>query len=797
MPARKRPGPAEAAAATGILLDGLAGDRELPDIAADLAALHVPPQARPGQTGEHEDEPGPDQAILLRRYARLYLDYGLLPVPAWGVRPDGQCCCHRSARCQRPGKHPRSIHVGPGEYDYSWKPLACATREEIEQRFADGGEFAAGNLMLAIPPGMLVVDQDDDDGGRQAKDALAEQLGKLPRTLSHRTPHGVHRIYRTPPGWTPRAWVGKDARNPLPPGIDLRVPGQVLMAPPSRIPAVGVLADYGPVTGGEVAELPAAYVSAWTPPAEAARPGPVVSVPPGKADAATAYVNARIAGIIEDLAEREPGGRNTAIYTAALKVGSTLGAARSTPGAENAVAAWPDDVAEDALMVAAERNGYVSDHSGAAARSAVRSGLRNGLRSPRPLPDFSSRPAAQLRDRGQGMEHAGPRTHRQEEVRLRATSRSSAAGTEPRSIRSARPAEASSRDGPRGSGPDMEESVAVALQAGGFKPSGPRQGSPDGSEGFLVQESSEGDIVVQHAATAEQAGGLAPWERADQMLDRYAYELRSAGYDVTRTRPGSISVRGRSAGAHAGSRTAQRDTGPGGRAVADQAATAANAAYRAGDLERARRLIHEAAALDPARGDLWMRHRAKIDAKYLLNRATVARGEGEHAKTQELIGDAARLDPRLTSVWDQDLPGLRCRRREPAGRERTGTGDTQRRPVGEPGRTRERSEATRSRRPAEPALHDNRDPDACAIARRAPQSGDTHATPGSGGSPTDRQQWPLEQFDRGQTAKVRANQHDWRQVVAERERGEWQPRVVAADSELVVAAEPEGAEMGG
>src|ERR1022692_3217342 len=40
MPARKRPGPAEAAAATRILLDGLAEDRDLPVIAAELAVLH-------------------------------------------------------------------------------------------------------------------------------------------------------------------------------------------------------------------------------------------------------------------------------------------------------------------------------------------------------------------------------------------------------------------------------------------------------------------------------------------------------------------------------------------------------------------------------------------------------------------------------------------------------------------------------------------------------------------------------------------------------------------------------------
>jgi hypothetical protein len=229
-------------------------------------------QRATGRRGEHDDESGADQAVALRQAARLYLGHGLLPVPAWGVTPGGDCCCPRGTRCHRPGKHPRSVHVGPAEHDYSWKPLACATSEQIEQRFADGGAFATGNLMLAIPEGMLVIDQDDDDGGRQAVAALAGQLGDLPGTLSHRTPHGVHRIYRTPPGWTPRAWVGKDARNPLPAGIDLRVPGQILMAPPSRVPAGGLLAGYGPAAGSEVAELPAGYVTAWTPPKEPARP---------------------------------------------------------------------------------------------------------------------------------------------------------------------------------------------------------------------------------------------------------------------------------------------------------------------------------------------------------------------------------------------------------------------------------------------------------------------------------------------------------------------------------------------
>src|SRR5262249_3763082 len=88
------------------------------------------------------------------------------------------------------------------------------------------------------------------------------------------------------------------------------------------------------------------------------------------------------------------------------KVGSTLGAARSTPGAEHAAAEWTGQAAEEALMEAAEANGYVAQHGAAAARTAVRSGLRNGLRDPRPLPDFTAKPASQAPGPGPARAHS-------------------------------------------------------------------------------------------------------------------------------------------------------------------------------------------------------------------------------------------------------------------------------------------------------------------------------------------------------------------------------------------------------
>ena len=56
---------------------------------------------------------------------------------------------------------------------------------------------------------------------------------------------------------------------------------------------------------------------------------------------------------------------------------------------------------------------------------------------------------------------------------------------------------------------------------------------------------------------------------------------------------------------------------------ANRAAVAANQAYRAGDLDAARQLTDQAAALDPARADLWQQHQEQITAR-LVNRFTGA-----------------------------------------------------------------------------------------------------------------------------------------------------------------------------
>ena len=562
------------------------------------------PAQPPGRadSGGDEDEASAQARITgrqLRESAHRYLDDGLLPVPAWAARQDGACCCPRGAGCPRPGKHPRSVRTGPVSGGYSWKPLACRTHAEVDRRFAPGGQYAAGNLMVAIPAGMMAIDRDDDDGGRAALARLAADLGELPPTVSHRTPHGEHLIFRTPPGWRGRAWVGKDPANPVPPGIDLRMPGQVLMAAPSVVPGADGPGRYGPLGGGPVAALPAGYVTAWTPPAPRPRPASrPVPVRPEGAGRAARYVHEAMTRIAADLASRPPGGRNAAAYAAGLKAGSLLGAARATPGAEQAAAAWSDEAAEDALLDAAERNGYTGKDGQAEARRAIRSGLRNGLASPRALPDFTTpRPAPARQQRQHQPAASGP----------------------------ARPQPGRAAAGPAQRTRRWQEAV------------------PDD-----VRRQVQG---ADQAAAGRRRTAIAARQQAVERLARPGTRGPAAGVERTRAQAGAAIA-------------AQREPpagpapGPGEsrRMRANRAAVAANAAYRAGNLDQARQFTDQAAALDPSRAGLWQQHREQIAARRLILDARSAHARGDHQLARELLSQARQLDPRMPAVWDGGLP---------------------------------------------------------------------------------------------------------------------------------------------
>jgi len=108
------------------------------------------------------------------------------------------------------------------------------------------------------------------------------------------------------------------------------------------------------------------------------------------------------------------------------------------------------------------------------------------------------------------------------------------------------------------------------------------------------------------------------------------------------------------------------DPGDSRRMNANRAAVAANQAYRTGNLDQARQLINQAAALDPSRAGLWQRHREQIAARRLILDARAAQAAGDQQRADELLGNARQIDPRMPAIWDGDLDAYHSAGQPPA-----------------------------------------------------------------------------------------------------------------------------------
>ena len=120
-------------------------------------------------------------------------------------------------------------------------------------------------------------------------------------------------------------------------------------------------------------------------------------------------------------------------------------------------------------------------------------------------------------------------------------------------------------------------------------------------EGYRVQAQPDGGILITHTALDEDIGGARPWDRADQMLARYTRTLQDAGFHVTRPTSGSLAVTPQPPGTPTSGPAAPGNQAHDGiRMHANRIAVAANEAYRARDLDRARQLVNQATELDPS-----------------------------------------------------------------------------------------------------------------------------------------------------------------------------------------------------
>ena len=114
------------------------------------------------------------------RYARL----GWPVVPLQTIR-DGKCSCSQGPNCERPGKHPRTLH---GFKD------ATTDKNQIRKWWDKWPDANVG-----IAPGreaeILVFDIDPRNGGSETLKKLQAELGALPDTVTADTGGGGQHLY--------------------------------------------------------------------------------------------------------------------------------------------------------------------------------------------------------------------------------------------------------------------------------------------------------------------------------------------------------------------------------------------------------------------------------------------------------------------------------------------------------------------------------------------------------------------------------------------------------------------------
>jgi hypothetical protein len=148
-----------------------------------------------------------------RQAAYEYASLGWRVLPLW--RPHrGVCSCRKGRKCPTAGKHPRTRH---GHAD------ATTDRRRIE-----GWKWESANVGIATGPGsgLLVIDVDPRNGGRESLADLEARLGKLPAGPMVATGGGGSHLYFC----HPEVVV---ASRTVAPGVEIKAARCFVVAPPS------------------------------------------------------------------------------------------------------------------------------------------------------------------------------------------------------------------------------------------------------------------------------------------------------------------------------------------------------------------------------------------------------------------------------------------------------------------------------------------------------------------------------------------------------------------------------------
>ncbi|GGN67313.1 DNA primase [Actinoplanes lobatus] len=267
--------------------------------------------------------------------ALAYARHGIPVLPVHTPDQGGVCSCHRGARCDSPGKHPRLRH---GLREASTDP------HQISLWWAF---WPRANVGLRTGVAMDVADVDSAEGWHGLRHLLG---GDLPPGPQVRTGGGGRHLWFRPTGYGNR--VG------LLPGLDWRGAGGYVLAPPSRHAGGG---DYRWIRRPAVALPvgPATLLALIAGPPPPVRDHPVVH--PGR------YAEAALEAETGRVARAPVGTRNDTLNRAAFALGRLVGAGLL---AESTVR-WE-------LSAAARHAGL----GWAEIRGTLRSGLAAGRRHP-------------------------------------------------------------------------------------------------------------------------------------------------------------------------------------------------------------------------------------------------------------------------------------------------------------------------------------------------------------------------------------------------------------------------------
>jgi len=165
-----------------------------------------------------------NQSIPNLEMAKVYLSWGLKPLPVHHPLSDGRCSCGK-LDCSSIGKHPMV---------FGWDKVETVITERYLEEFWRKKTLANVAICAGGKRNILYLDIDTHFPEKNGFDSLAkleEKNGKLPETLRQRTGGGGEG----------RLFIVQDAgklakiknRVAIMPGLDLRVSGGYFVAPPS------------------------------------------------------------------------------------------------------------------------------------------------------------------------------------------------------------------------------------------------------------------------------------------------------------------------------------------------------------------------------------------------------------------------------------------------------------------------------------------------------------------------------------------------------------------------------------